>query len=326
MSAGGPTLIVPGGSGFLGRYLAPWFAGRGWSVVVLSRRTPAPAGGVRFVSWDGQTIGDWTRELHGATAVVNLAGRSVNCRYNRRNRRGILQSRLRSTRVLGEAIGACAAPPRVWLNASTATIYKHSLDRPMDEATGVIGATPEAKDAFSIEVARSWERALEEAPTPATRKVALRTALVLARGRGGVLDVLHRLVRLRLGGAMGRGDQFVSWIHAEDFCRAVAWLIEREDLSGPVNLAAPDPVPNRALMRLLRRLCGVRIGLPATRWMLEAGALLLRTETELILKSRRVVPGRLLEAGFEFRFPDIEKALADLLQVTKRSTADESSS
>lgn len=313
MTTSEPKLIIPGGSGFLGRILAPWFAGRGWSVVVLSRKNSAPAGGVRFVPWDGETIGDWARELDGAAAVVNLAGRSVNCRYTRRNRREILQSRLRSTRVLGQAIAACAAPPPVWLNSSTATIYKHSFDRPMDEATGTIGATPEAKDAFSIEVAQAWERTLEECPTPGTRKVALRTAMVLAAGRGGVLDVLHRLVRLRLGGTMGRGDQFVSWIHGEDFCGAVAWLIDRESLSGPVNLAAPQPVPNRDLMRVLRRRCGVRIGLPATRWMLEVGAVLLRTETELILKSRRVVPGRLLDAGFRFRFPDVETALDDLL-------------
>ncbi len=182
----------------------------------------------------------------------------------------------------------------------------------MDEAAGQIGATPEAKDAFSIEVATAWERAMDEAPTHCTRKVAMRAAMVLAPAKGGVFDVLHRLVRLRLGGAMGNGRQFVSWIHGEDFCCAVEWLIEH-DVSGCVNLAAPNPVTNREMMRVLRHLCGIHIGLPATRWMLEVGAILLRTETELIIKSRRVVPGRLLAAGFQFQFPEIERAFADVL-------------
>ncbi len=192
-------------------------------------------------------------------------------------------------------------------------IYKHTLDSPQDEGTGEIGATPEAKDEFSIEVATAWERAHGDAPATGTRKVAMRTAMVLAPGRGGVFDVLRRLVRLRLGGTMGSGDQYVSWIHGEDFCRAVEWLIAHDEVSGAVNLAASNPIPNRDMMRVLRRLCGVRVGLPATRWMLEVGAFLLRTETELIIKSRRVVPGRLVAAGFQFRFPDIESAFADIL-------------
>ena len=309
----GKKVVIPGGSGFLGRILAPWFTKRGWTVVVLSRGDSVPINGVRSVKWDGQSLGDWAGELEQAAAVVNLAGRSVNCRYHRRNREEILRSRVASTRILGEAIARCASPPPVWLNSSTATIYKHSLDRPMDEATGEIAASPEAKDAFSIEVATAWERSLDEALTPRTRKVAMRTAMVLAPGKGGVFDVLHRLVRLRLGGTMGSGRQFVSWIHGEDFCRAVEWLIAHDEVSGVVNLAAPNPIPNRDMMRVLRRLCGVRIGLPATRWMLEAGAVLLRTETELVIKSRRVVPSRLLAAGFQFQFPDIESAFADIL-------------
>jgi uncharacterized protein (TIGR01777 family) len=244
--------------------------------------------------------------------VLNLAGRSVNCRYTAGNRREMLDSRTESTRVLGQAIAACSRPPRVWLNSSTATIYKHSFDRAMDE-TGEIGATPEAKDAFSIEVATAWEQAFAEASTSATRKVALRTAMVFGLGKGGVFEVLHRLTRLGLGGTMGHGRQYVSWIHEEDFCRAVEWLIEREDLSGPINLAAPTPVPNREMMRIFRRVCGMPIGLPATRWMLEVGAFMLRTETELIIKSRRVVPGRLLTSGFEFRHPEMEGAARELM-------------
>jgi hypothetical protein len=182
----------------------------------------------------------------------------------------------------------------------------------MDERTGEIGATPEAKDAFSVRVACAWEQTLTDAPTPATRKVALRTAMVLGPGQGGVFRVLRRLVRLGLGGHMASGSQFVSWIHEEDFCRAICWLVDREELSGPVNLVAPGPVPNRELMRAFRRVCGVPFGLPATRWMLELGASLLRTETELVIKSRRVTPARLLASGFEFRFPELEEALRDL--------------
>ncbi len=305
-------VVLSGGSGFLGRRLAGKLPNQGYDVVVLTRTPSSQTGPVKQIQWDGKTLGDWVRQLNGALAVVNLAGRSVNCRYHARNRQGILESRVDSTRVLGDAIARCAQPPRVWLNSSTATIYKHSLERPMDEATGEIGPTPEARDAFSVEVARAWERAFQEARTPATRKVALRTALVFGAGEGGAYRVLRRLVRLGLGGRMADGTQFVSWIHEEDFCRAIEWLIGRDDISGPVNLAAPNPVPNREMMQALRQLCGVKFGLPATRWMLEAGAFLLRTETELILKSRRVIPGRLTAAGFEFRFVKLEGALRDI--------------
>jgi hypothetical protein len=264
------------------------------------------------MAWDGKSLGEWAKLVDGADVVVNLAGRSVNCRYHARNRRLILESRVNSTRVLGEAIAQCAQPPRVWLNASTATIYKHSIDRPMDEATGEIGATPEANDAFSVEVARAWEQALNQARTPDTRKVALRTAMVLGNGRNSVLPVLRLFARFGLGGKMASGRQFVSWIHEVDFCRAIEWLIAREDFIGPVNLAAPNPVPNREMMECVREVCRAPFGLPATRWMLELGAFFLRTETELIIKSRRVVPTRLMAAGFQFRFPHLREALVDL--------------
>jgi uncharacterized protein (TIGR01777 family) len=305
-------VILAGGSGFLGRSLTRALSNEGYEVIVLTRSPRSPAGKVQFVSWDGSTLGDWVAWLEGAKSLVNLAGRSVDCRYNAGNRRAILDSRIHSTRVLGEAIGSCAKPPSVWLNSSTATIYKHSLDRPMDEATGEIGATPEAKDAFSVEVARAWERALDEARTPATRKVALRTAMVFGPGRGGVFPVLRRLVRLGLGGPLAGGNQFVSWIHGEDFCHAIQWLIVRDDLSGPINLAAPGPVTYREMMRAFRRVFRVPVGLPATRWMLEVGAFFLRTETELIIKSRRVIPARLMASGFQFRFSNLEDAVRDL--------------
>ena len=201
-------------------------------------------------------MGEWARELDGAGMLINLAGRSVDCRYHARNRRLIWDSRVNSTRVLGEAIAGCVRPPRAWLNSSTATIYKHSFDRAMDEA-GEIGATPEAKDAFSVEVAQAWEQAFSAARTPATRKVALRMAMVLSRD-GGVFPVLRRLARLGLGGSMAGGRQFMSWLHEEDLGRAVEWLIARDDFSGPVNLAAPEPLPNAEFMRRLRAVCGAR--------------------------------------------------------------------
>jgi uncharacterized protein (TIGR01777 family) len=236
----------------------------------------------------------------------------VNCRYNERNRREILESRVDSTRVLGEAIARCDKPPAVWLNASTATIYKHTFNQSMEEDTGVIGATPEAKDEFSIEVARAWEEALDKAPTPATRKVAMRTAMVFAASKGGAYRVLRGLTRWGLGGAVAGGHQFISWIHEADLCNSVEWLIDRDDFSGPVNLASPNPIPHRDMMRIIRRECGVPFGLPATRRMLEIAAFVHRTEAELIIKSRRVVPGRLLAAGFQFRFPRMEDAVGEI--------------
>jgi len=305
-------IVLAGGSGFLGQSLARTLLQRGYDVVVLTRSPAKRDTRINELYWDGKSLGDWAAHIEGAQAVVNLSGRTVNCRYHARNRREILDSRLDSTKALGEAIAKCRQPPPVWLNSSTATIYRHSIDRPMDEATGETGATPEAKDAFSVEVARAWEKSLDDACAPATRKIALRTAMVLGSARNSVLPVLRRLVRLGLGGTMASGRQFVSWIHEADFCRAVHWLIERNDISGRVNLAAPNPVTNRELMETVRRVCGRPFGLPASRWMLEIGAFLLRTETELIVKSRRVVPGRLMASGFQFCFPHLEDALRDL--------------
>lgn len=312
-------IVLPGGSGQVGTLLARAFGGDGHEVVVLGRS--AAAGPWRSVTWDAKTLGPWAAELDGADVVINLAGRNVNCRYDAANRREILESRVDSTRVLGEAIAGCARPPRVWLQSSTATIYAHRFDAPNEEATGIIGGDePGAPDTwrFSIEVARAWERAFDEAPVPLTRKVALRSAMVMSPDAGGVFDVLLGLVRRGLGGRSGSGRQYVSWIHHEDFTRAVRWLIERDGFAGAVNLAAPGPLPNDDFMRVLREAWGTRVGLPAAPWMLEIGAVFLRTETELILKSRRVVPGRLLEAGFEFRFPGWEEAARDLCAEWRR--------
>ena len=274
------------------------------------------------VAWDANTPGPWTRELDGADVVVNLAGRSVNCRYTPANRRAIKESRVNSTRVVGEAIAGAARPARVWLQMSTATIYAHRYDAPNDEATGILGgAEPGAPDTwrFSIDVATSWERALDAAATPRTRKVALRAAVVMSPDRGGVFDLLLRLVRFGLGGQAGHGRQYVSWIHDRDFVRAVYWLIEHDKVDGAVNLAAPHPLPNADFMRALREAWGMRLGLPASAWMLEVGTWVLRSETELVLKSRRVVPGRLVQQGFAFEFPIWAEAARDLCGRWRRS-------
>jgi hypothetical protein len=309
-------VVIPGGSGQVGAILTRAFAARGDEVVVLSRAGAAPPG-ARAVRWDGRTVGGWAAELDGADAVINLAGRSVDCRYNARNRRAVMDSRVESTRAVGEAIAVAAAPPPVWLQASTATIYAHRFDAPNDERTGRLGGhEPDAPPAwrFSIEVASAWERAAVDAPRPpATRLVLMRSAMVMSPDRGGVFDRLLQLVRLRLGGAAAGGRQYVSWIQDEDFVRATDWLIERDDVSGPVNVASPHPLPNLDFMRALREAWGTRVGLPATRAMLEAGAALMRTETELVLKSRRVVPGLMIERGFEFAQPDWPAAARDLV-------------
>lgn len=306
-------VVMPGGSGFIGTTLARAFAARGNEVVVLSRRPRRTVW--RSIEWDGSTIGPWVTEIDGADVVVNLAGRSVNCRYNAANRREIVESRVRSTRAVGEAIARAVRPPSVWLQASTATIYAHRFDAPNDERTGMLGGNEaDAPDTwkFSIDVARAWEAAFDEATTPATRKVALRSAMVMSPDPGGVLDMLRRLVRVGLGGRAGSGRQFVSWIHERDFVRAIDWLIAHESLSGVVNLAAPEPLPYAEFIRAVREAEGVPIGLPAPAWMLEIGAFVLRTETELVMKSRRVVPGKLAQSGFTFYFPSWPSAAREL--------------
>ena len=309
-------IVMPGGTGQVGMVLERAFTAAGHEVVVLSRGAGAGPGSSRAVAWDARTLGPWAAELDGADVVVNLAGRTVNARYGARVRREIMDSRVDSTRVLGEAIAQAARPPRVWLQSSTATIYAHGFDHAHDERSGVLGGDEPHAPAmwrFSIDVAKAWERACTDAPTPDTRKVLMRSAMVLSPDRGGVFDVLLGLVRRGLGGRAGSGRQYLSWIHHEDFTRATELLIEREDLEGPVNLAAPHPVPHAEFMRVLRDAWGIRFGLPAEQWMLELGAVAVRTETELVLKSLRVVPGRLLDAGFAFRFPDWPRAASDLV-------------
>jgi len=295
-------IVIPGGSGHVGTILARAFFNDGHEVIVLSRNHKAVPW--KTVHWDGQSLGPWVEELRGADAVINLAGRSVNCRYNRRNRSEIMESRVKSTKVIGEAIRRIEPSPRVWLQMSTATIYAHRYDAPNDEQSGIIGGhEPNAPDSwrFSTDVAMAWERTADDAHTPDTRKVKLRSAMVMSPEPGGVFDTLLMLVRHGLGGQAGNGRQFVSWIHEQDFMQAIYWLIGN-DVHGAVNIASPNPLPNRDFMRALRSVWGVPLGLPASRSMLELAAAFMRTETELVLKSRRVVPGVLLKRGFDFRF------------------------
>ncbi|GAA3010671.1 TIGR01777 family oxidoreductase [Streptomyces lactacystinicus] len=306
-------VVIPGGSGALGALLDRSLTAAGHEVVVLSRRPAGP----RQVGWDGRTLGTWAAEIDGADVVLNLAGSSINCRYTETNRQEMMDSRVRSTRVVGEAVAAARRPPASWLQMSTATVYAHRHDAPNDERDGLIGGSePDAPPAWrhSIDVARAWERTQAEADTPHTRRVALRTAAVLGPERGGSLDALSWLARLGAGGPVAGGAQYVSWIHERDFARAVEFLIAREDLTGPVNLAAPNPLPQREFMRELRAAWGMPLALPATRWMAELGAFALRSDTELLLKSRRVVPTRLLDAGFAFDHPSWPEAARNLVR------------
>jgi uncharacterized protein len=306
-------VVIPGGTGQLGATLGRALRGGGHEVVVLTRR----AGGEGLVSWDGERLGSWAREIDGSDIVINLAGRSVNCRYTKENLTQMMLSRVRSARVVGQAIAAASRPPRAWLQMSTATIYAHTYGSPNDDVTGEIGGWEEGVPgywAFSVDIAQAWERELAEASVPATRKVALRAAMVMTSDKGGVFDVLSRMARLGLGGPVAGGGQYVSWIHEDDFTAAIQFIIDNDALTGPVNLASPGPVPQRDLMRELRAAWGVPIGLPATRWMAGLGALAIRTDTELLLKSRRVVPGRLTTAGFEFQYGAWPDAARDLVR------------
>jgi len=308
-------IVIPGGSGHVGTLLARALASRGDDVVVVSREPRSAPW--RVAQWDGRTVGEWADELDGADVVINLAGRSVNCRYTPAHRAEIMDSRVESTRAVGTAIANSRTPPRVWLQASTATIYAHRYDAPNDEASGVIGGSePNVPDTwrFSIDVARAWEAALDEADVRRTRKVALRSAIIMSPEDGGAFATLMELVGRGLGGRAGDGLQYVSWIHDSDFVRAVLWIIAHDGLAGVVNVSSPNPLPQEDFMRTLRRAAGVRVGLPALKWMLELGAMVMGTETELILKSRRVVPARLLESGFAFTYPEWPGAALDLVR------------
>ena len=322
-------IVIPGGSGQVGRTLAQYFQQRGHHVTVLTRGPyTAPW---QTVHWDGVTWDSWVETLEGADVCINLAGRSVNCRMTDANRKAMRESRIGPTRLLGEVIAGLAYPPKLWMNASTATIYRHSIDTPMDEATGELGGNEPigpglfgrqryAPDTwnFSVQLARDWEAAFFKAPTPQTRRIALRSAITFSPIPGNAFEVFLNLVRLGLGGAQGNGRQYVSWMHEQDYARAIEFLIDHEEMDGPVNIASPNPLPNREFLEELRDAWGMPNGLPAPAPLIEIGAFFMRTESELVLKSRRVVPGRLLDAGFTFDFITWQEAAADLVRQWRR--------
>ncbi len=298
-------IVIAGGNGYLGRKLKHWLVRRGYKVSILTRN-PDPNDS-SAIYWDGQTSGPWTDRLEGCQAIVNLAGKSVNCRYHLRNKAEILRSRVNSTRIIGAAIRDLEKPPEVWINASTATIYEASFSKPWNERNEKLDK------GFSASVAKSWEDAFLNQETPGTRKVAIRTSLVLGNGANSALKTLRKIARFGLGGKIASGEQMFSWIHEQDFTRAIEFLINLEDLDGVFNLTSPAPVDNATFMKTLREQLKVTFGIPTPKRLLAIGSFLMRTEPELVLKSRYVVPTRLLENRFQFEYPFIDEALDHLL-------------
>jgi uncharacterized protein (TIGR01777 family) len=295
-------IVIAGGTGFLGHCLSERYSKD--DVVILTRGKARTGNDIRYVNWDGKTIGPWKESLEGADVLINLNGKSVDCRYTRENKALIYSTRLDATAILGRAIQQCKLTPKLWINASSATIYRHSLDREMTEAG-------EPGSGFSVDVCQRWEATFNQFDTPETRKVIIRTAIVLGRS-GGALRPLRRLATAGLGGRQGAGNQYVSWLHEHDFVGIIDFIITHDTASGLYNLAAPAPVPNKHFMRALRSAVGMPVGIVMPAWLLKIGAALIRTEPELILKSRRVIPARLLANGYQFRFDKIENALDDL--------------
>lgn len=301
------TLIIAGGSGFLGTVLLDYFKSKTENIYVLSRTEKPKKDNITYLQWDAKTKGNWSQVFEGADVLINLTGKSVDCRYNETNKQRILSSRVDSTKILGEVISSCEHPPRVWLNSSTATIYRHSLDKEMDEDTGELG------DGFSVSVAKAWEQSFFEFNSSKTRQVALRTSIVFGKD-GGAFVPIKRLTQLGLGGKQGPGNQKVSWIHELDFARSIAFVIENESIVGPINIVAPKPTTNAELMQKLRKKLRVPFGIPTGKTLLEFGAKIINTETELILKSRNVIPKKLQNAGFKFTYKTLDSTLDNLLK------------
>lgn len=297
-------LIIAAGTGFLGQALLNHFKDKAEEIIVLTRGDSKTKEGIKYVKWNAKTFSGWEKELENSDLLINLAGKSVDCRYTEENKKEILDSRLESTRILNLAVLHCQNPPKYWLNSSTSTIYRHSLDKQMDEVNGEIG------DDFSMNVAKSWEKAFFETETPKTKKVALRTSIVLGK-KGGAFLPLKNLAKVGFGGKQGKGNQFISWIHEKDFARAVEFIVEKE-LIGIINIVSPKPIRNAAFMKTLRKSLGIPTGIPIGEKLLKFGAKIIGTETELVLKSRNVIPKRLLENGFEFEFGTLEKTFENL--------------
>jgi uncharacterized protein len=317
-------IVIAGGSGFIGEEMIRYF-GKENTIVILTRKLPdssnnrnqysgltnAELTNTSFVQWDGKTIDPWYKELEAADLIVNMAGKSVNCRYTAKNKQEIVDSRINATKVIGEAINKLVQPPKLWINASSATIYRHAEDQPQDEITG------EIKDDFSVRVCKQWENTFYEQQTPFTRKVALRMAITL--GSGGVMIPYFNLLKFGLGGKQGSGKQMYSWVHVEDTCRMIEYLFDHDVMEGTFNCSAPNPVTNQQFMETLRKTTHTKIGLPAFEWMLKLGALIIGTETELVLKSRWVVPTKMLQAGFSFKYPQLKDALEQVIASTPKN-------
>ncbi|WP_159476748.1 TIGR01777 family oxidoreductase [Chryseobacterium sp. 18068] len=295
-------IIIAAGTGFLGKNLEKYFTEKGNQVYILTRNPKRK----NEIGWDAKTLGEWKNLFEGSDVLINLAGKSVDCRYTEKNKREIYDSRINSTKVLQQAVDNCINKPKIWLNASSATIYVHSEKHLNTEENGIIG------DDFSINICKSWEEEFFKTKNPDTRKVALRTSIVLGNN-GGAFTKLKMITKLGLGGKQGRGNQNVSWIHIDDFCRAVEWVIENEDISGKINVTAPNPLNNEEFMRKLRKEMKILFGLNAAVWQLEIASVFLKTETELLLKSRNVYPEKLMNNGFKFSYPDIETAFKNLV-------------
>jgi uncharacterized protein (TIGR01777 family) len=299
-------IVLAGGSGYIGKVLANYFKDNSDEIVVLSRNLSSTKGKIRTVKWDAKNTGSWISELEGADALINLTGKSVNCRYNEKNKREILESRKNATNILGYAINQLQNPPKTWIQFASATIYRHAMDHSMDEETGEFG------DGFSVDVCKNWEQTFWNQQTAQTRKVLLRVSIVFGKTDGVFLRLLN-LVRFGLGGKQGSGKQMVSWIHDKDLSRITEWLLRRPEITGTFNAAAPNPISNETLMNTIRKEYAAVIGFNAPAWLLKIGAVIIGTETELILKSRWVIPKRLEEHGFDFEFKTIEKAVHNIL-------------
>ena len=299
-------IVLAGGNGYLGTVLANYYRNLAQEIIILSRSAQPRNGNVKTLVWDGKTKGDWAGELAGAEMLINLCGKNVNCRYTRENREAIVSSRVIPTMLLDAVIQTMENPPALWINITSATIYRHAEDRPQDEETGEIG------EGFSINVCRAWENAFFKTATPKTRKIALRMSIVMGNS-GGAFPRLRNLVKLGFGGMQGNGQQYVSWVHEQDAARCTEWLLQHAELDGVINCTAPAPVKNKVFMNYLRTACGMPIGLPAPEWLLKIGAIVIGTETELILKSRWVLPKRLTGSGFTFLFPEAPEAIKDIL-------------
>lgn len=297
-------LIIAAGTGFLGQVLTNHFRDKFEEIIILTRGESKIKDTIKYVNWDARTFSGWEKELENATVLINLTGKSVDCRYTKQNKKEILLSRIESTKILNKAVIRCVNPPKHWLNSSTATIYRFSLDKEMDEKNGEIG------NDFSMNVAQSWEKAFFKTETPNTLKTALRTSIVLGKN-GGAFIPLKTLAKFGLGGKQGKGNQFISWIHEDDFARAIDFIIEKE-ITGVINVVSSKPITNKDFMTILKKSIGVPFGISISELLLRIGSIIIKTESELVLKSRNVIPKRLLENGFQFKFDTLEKALKNL--------------